>query len=479
MPSLYELLRHSREKPEGEHGQAEADEADALIETVSHPRILVLGTEVPSQKVTSHTWDTIPSTLNMTDYDVVILNYAELKDEELRARINPNDLPDSSQMIRHLFHEASFTVVIGPPIRIGSFDPYEPHRTPQWFLPFNMDFVYESGFEIANIAPALEPYFAEVHRWDWYVTGRYGDIDQKLPTVNRAIATKATGVAPTITDVATNAKDETIAFLLTIDLVEHPEWSQDAPVTIAKSGHLSWLPEATEVSQQDAIELLLSCMFGVAATAPSEPPWVSDYKLPDEQQIDGWIETIKDEIRTKTQQLEDAKRERARIRGFHTILYDKGESLEAPVRDALRVLGAGVQDPEARGGNDGTLSYNEKDAVLEIKGRRAQVKRYDVRQIHDWVTNAEEDPNWEGKGILIGNAHCETPIAERTEDPFDANAVGVAERWDIALITTSQVFRALQQQQAGDFDQDRFWSTIFEASGTVDLPDLEQGATGA
>lgn len=173
MVTLYEKLRGLTREDAGDENDTQVERAHTA--SMSAPRVLVLGSKVASREVTSYEWDDISATVNMTDFDAVIMNYAALQDDELRERIHGDALPDPRQMIRHFFHEESLSIIVGPPVMIGSFehDARVRVRDPQWFLPFDFVFVGEDGSTIGNVAPPFERYFETVDRWSWYVTNNY------------------------------------------------------------------------------------------------------------------------------------------------------------------------------------------------------------------------------------------------------------------------------------------------------------------
>jgi hypothetical protein len=179
------------------------------------------------------------------------------------------------------------------------------------------------------------------------------------------------------------------------------------------------------------------------------------------------------EIQETTRKLKQARQQLTEVKRFHKMLYETGEdALEPVVREALRQLGAQVTDPPPRSGKeDGRLVSPAGDnGMLEIKGPQGPLKLRDVRQLDQWVRDAIAEEEWESKGLLIVNAYHKTPLADRG-NPFPDNCIKAAKRFEICLMTTSQLFRALVVDQRGELDRDQFWATIFDTNGPCSLPD--------
>jgi hypothetical protein len=116
-----------------------------------------------------------------------------------------------------------------------------------------------------------------------------------------------------------------------------------------------------------------------------------------------------------------------------------------------------------------------RGAVLEIKGRNGAIKQDDVREVVQWAVDAKMRDGQDYKPLILGNAYCDKPLSERG-DVLAPNGANYARNGGVAVVTTSQVFEALRQKQAGTFDEQRFWTTIFETSGAVGLDEPQSVA---
>lgn len=228
----------------------------------------------------------------------------------------------------------------------------------------------------------------------------------------------------------------------------------------------------------DAVELILRERYALGVEQ-APPDWVQMYPLPNEGPFEEEIRRHELEVLDLQEQLSLAHRRLDEQQRFRGLLYEQGEEvLEPIVRDALRALGAHVQEPQQRGREDGRLTDPfGRSAMLEIKGRSGVLRLSDVRQLQDWTSDAVAQEDWSGKGILIANLRCSDPPNERS-DVFPDNAKQAAERFQQCLFTTTQLFRALRAHQRGELALQDFWDTIFNTEGVCELPDLEEPAAG-
>lgn len=426
-------------------------------------QVLVLGSELNMRELNSFSWGNIPDSVNITDYDVVVLDLVPLEDEDFADSLTTDQAPSRQQFVRHIWGTDSLTYLIGrPDSRIGN--PSVGCLPVQRLLPYCFDIRYEKGIAVREVKEDLTPYFDVVTEWSWYThalgTSERGQLDATSYALSLPVAEITAETEP----LAVNNRGEALGFAAqfhakTLSI-------RDEVVEAARSGLVLWLPAPTSVPHDEGVRLLLEGRHGVSPKS-SRPSWIDQYRLPNHETALHNIERIEREIAS----LEDTKSEGDRFRleqeQWQGLLYEQGTVLEELVRAALRELGAEVTEP-GRGGNDGELiDPSGRHAVLEIKGRKGHIGRNDVRQLHDWVSAREEDPNWQGKGILIGNPESSHPPTERSGG-FDSNAVGLSSRWGISLMTSAQLFEALRRLQKKELMQHQLWERIFQADGLAE-----------
>jgi len=230
-----------------------------------------------------------------------------------------------------------------------------------------------------------------------------------------------------------------------------------------------WLPTPNKISAGEAIDLLLRERYGIAQEA-RVPDWIDDYSLPAEAPIADEIDRLNHELEEREEQLGSTLQRAKDAARPRRLLFEKGKlALEPIVRNALRGIGATVDDPAVEGIEDGLLLHGEQAAVIEIKGRDGAVKQADIRQVVQWASDARLRDGVPYKPLIIANPYCNTKLEDRGE-PLTGNARSYAENGDVALLTTSQLYEAIRMHQLGELDVDAFWSEIFQAKGVVDLP---------
>lgn len=195
------------------------------------------------------------------------------------------------------------------------------------------------------------------------------------------------------------------------------------------------------------------------------PEWSGRYQLPEEEAVLSHLESLeaeKQEIEERIRLGEERLRDEQH---FKRLLYEQHTELETTVWEALEELGATVHRLTTKNEEDGRLEDpRSRPAMLEIKGRRGSLKLEEVRQLHDWMENAYHNEEWEGKGIVVGNAYLlEEPDAR--PEPFPDNCVRAAERYGLCLLTSKQLFDEIGAKQNGQWDQERFWDSVFETDG--------------
>lgn len=470
---------------------------DVTQEVGATKRVLVLGSTAHSRQITAYTWDKLPSSLNVANYDVIILNLVPFAEGQHDEGIDLETLPSQESFWHLLLSEDAEIIMIGSPEvgipsiltpprgvppatpspRSSSATPaadepmrrvpgYRPpvqppassppprlSRNVMWWFPLTLNFASVSGERIGTIDPSFQYYFQYVKSWSFYVVG--------------GIVFKQKGVEdlePKIQPIAQTRFGAPIAFELSLFNEKSKE---------VLPGKVIWLPATTDLPSTDAVNLILRERYGIG-TEQTAPIWTQVYELPREQPIKEEVHRLEAETQRLKDMLQGAQQQLQQEGRFRKLLYETGEDvLEPVVREALRELEAIVVEPQKRGREDGRLTDpSGRQGMLEIKGVKGQAKLDHVRQLRQWVEDAECEEVWEGKGILIANVFIESPPQQRRVS-FSENSVPLAKRANLCLITTTQLFRALVDHQRGELDVMAFWDTIFNTSGVCPLPDLD------
>jgi hypothetical protein len=399
-------------------------------------------------------------------------------------------LPSVESMTRLLFSPDAEIIAIGDPsTRIGAPPEnkfYDGRARCDYWLPFYISTENDVGTQFQVNDEAWAPYGRLISGWRWIATGetpsRYPDPSHYLLPVTR----HGHGVQVAVAPIATTRYEKLIAMRIHLAAVAYTRTvgrysDQPDPSSgqvVARSSPVFWLPKPDRVSAEESIDTILRERFGIALVT-RVPDWASSYSLPDEAPIAESISTLERERSDLEHRISEVRAAANSAAKPRLLLYEKGrEALEPVVREVLRELGSRVEEPEANGIEDGMLFCQYGSAVLEIKGRTGPIKQDDVRQVVQWAGDARLRDGVEYKPLIVGNAHCETPLEERGA-PLAPNAERYAINGSVAVVTTAQLFEALRRKQAGSFDEATFWKTVFESNGLARLPQPDTAANGA
>jgi hypothetical protein len=329
-------------------------------------------------------------------------------------------------------------------------------------FPFFPDFIEAQGEEIRDVVKEYSYYFSKVKCWNRqlkYKTIR--EIRKSGQSINRWAGENMFGsdeFAFQFQSIANTVSKHPIAVVFNYQ-------SHDQLTT-----KVVCLPKTTEIPAIEGIKLILKHRYDFKFESEL-PEWVECFKLPEQMEIEDKISDLdnkKFEIDKEINSLSIRLKENKK---FQKLLYESGNSLEDTVYDALELIGATVDRTE-KYQDDGLFTDPfDRKYTLEIKGIVKSAARSHIRQLEDWKEKAEVDNGWKGKGLLIVNAFRELPLQERRV-PFPVDCVEKAEFEKICLLTTTQLFKALQTFQEGKLDRKEFWDAIYNSNGICDLPEL-------
>jgi hypothetical protein len=431
-------------------------------------RFLVLGSEGYGRSVRSHGWNAIPEDLNVGDFDVVILDFVSAFDDAGRAEVGTGYLPSPEDFGHLLFRTPSTVVAIGHPRAyfVSQLGHQVVGRGVQWWLPCVLDVDDRAGerFELANGEWAF--WFDHLSGYEWHFRGprpiselhAAGPIIQVVPGGGQVLAQWE--------PVAATRAGSPIAVQLRLEAMTVQGH------VLAENERVTWLPAVSELSPHESVSLILSHVFGVTGRGAA-PSWSEAYRLPEEVRALQRVQAQERTVERATAELEKRRAKAADAGRLRALLHEHDEALEGLVYDALRKLGGVVRPPSRAGIEDGRLvDPSGREAMLEIKGNLGPLKVREVRQLYDWTRRAFFDEGWEGKGVIIANLKLDQPPVERTE-LYGSEALAAAERSGIAILTTSQLYEALRQNELSTLDSSAFWDEVLTASGPCSLPTVQ------
>ncbi len=441
-------------------------------------RRLVLGSDAGQSGATSHAWGSLPADLDISSYDEVIVNLGNAGSDAEPVTLDGDPLPLIDQLARLLLAERGSLTVIG--------NPDTPIQTPDgpvpfsFLLPVRLEVESAEGEGYSVVEERLSPYFDDVASWSFLFTGRCQVAEDALEA--SGVHTSPGGeLSVELTPLAESDTGRSIGVTARFGI---PDASSAS--TAARASRLTVLPAPTEAEVSSAIERLLSIEQPedpVEETAPavsgsiddaSIPDWVDDIPLPAEKAVREEMRSVEEEMQRMRERLEEYRSQLRSEGHMKRLLHETGDGLESVVREALTRLGGTVEGDETE--EDGTCRVTDpldRRAIVTVRGMNTMVGVEAVRDADRSVRDAIAMEQWEGRGLLVVNAHAHQPPAQRRTS-FTDEAVEIAERFDVGLVTTEQLFTAVRDAQRGTFDQERFWESVMTAEGVSAAPGLER-----
>lgn len=142
----------------------------------------------------------------------------------------------------------------------------------------------------------------------------------------------------------------------------------------------------------------------------------------------------------------------------------KGDILLEMVMDVFRSLGTKATGGEP-GRDDIIIEFEGKPAVAEVKGKKKSAAEEDAAQLEKWVAGFKAEKGSDPKGILLINAFCETPLAERNEPPFPHQMLKYSSQREHCLITTLQLLGLLLEARAHPEKRVELVNSLFSTVG--------------
>lgn len=215
------------------------------------------------------------------------------------------------------------------------------------------------------------------------------------------------------------------------------------------NGIIAFLPPPPyKQDNQKLLGTLIGCAKKFLTKHEVTPPpnWVDDFKLKGENEYDLQIIELNkqlEEIIAKKRLTEDEKNQ---LTKYKALLYEQGPELENIVIESFKLFGFKAENRK--------LDDLEHDVVFESKEGKgiAEIEGKDNDAIHihklDQLNRAvDEDFELTSKypqGVLIGN-HYRFSKPENRKDPFTEKVHIVAKKKSFGLLTTVEIFKAVQK----------------------------------
>lgn len=246
--------------------------------------------------------------------------------------------------------------------------------------------------------------------------------------------------------------------------------SEMGTIVKKKDSHLMrFLPPPTEISIEEGINFLLKNIVGYVPGEIQLPEWAKNIPLPGEKDLLAEIRTCEGEIKKFESKITGNKEKLNKLNRYKALLTSDGETLEALVEEAMEFLGVKLERGPIKKED---RVFREGDAVIpiEIKGRKASIPESDLRQIIIRLPD-EKLAKYTTRGVLIGNHYKKTPLNGKLEGrkrAFEPDVIGQAEKFNICLVSTLELFKALYKKLASE-NLEHFKEKLFNTIGEFAL----------
>jgi hypothetical protein len=455
-------------------------------------RVLIIGS-LKHADVKCISWDRdIP---NLADYDAIIVNTLSLaamlrESAEIYDRSGGDQLPDLWKrlyqnaekarvgLLTLLESQGEVYVVVAPRMemtlgRVSLFDPN--YLTNYSWSPLPLITVEEQGETQVVSDEAFARYMSLVKQWNLFFE----------PPERQSLARIAERyggncfIMPILEFIAHNRYNKPIAcrvryrvyhrVITEKDMLGRPLRTRGEPVM--ESGPLILLPLPTEVDSHEAINIILEDFFGrPQRTIP--PEWTESILMPSIAQLDGEIKERQEESRRIELEIRKKEEQKEEIVHYKQLLFETGPRLVEICEETIEALGGVVLPPDLAD-EDFIIEFEDKRAIVEVKGNTKSISLSDLAQLgrycEDYLIHRDE----EIKGILLGNAWRLLPLSERNDSTsypiFPPNVVSYATPRNIALVSTTDLFNAYCAFLNGTIEGAHILRLLFDGVGVTNL----------
>src|SRR5258708_6620856 len=195
------------------------------------------------------------------------------------------------------------------------------------------------------------------------------------------------------------------------------------------------------------------------------PEWSKSYVLPHEYEQKGDLLQLEEELNSIRRRVDEKKRLLFELEKQKILFTGTGRALELQVKKVFEDLGFTVAEG-APGRDDLILHYEDKVAVVEVKGIKKSAAENHARQLEQWVSEYYlTNSGVKAKGILITNAFKDTPLTDRKEAPFPPQMLPYSEAREHCLMTGLQLLGLYLDCRDNDEKKRTMIEHIFATNG--------------
>lgn len=238
-----------------------------------------------------------------------------------------------------------------------------------------------------------------------------------------------------------------------------------------ENGNLVFIPKFINEDDDEELEArFLNSLIQIATNLKestgdySLPSWSQNYIVPGEEEFKNELLNLEAELDSVKHKISIKKEKLLSLDEYKLLFTGTGRSLEVQVSKVFKELGFMVSEG-VPGRDDLILSYNDKVAVVEIKGVTKSAAEKHAAQLEKWASEYLASNEIAPKGILIVNAFKDTPLIDRTEAAFPAQMLKYCESRDHCLLTGVQLINIYFYFKQHPETKDAIIESIFNTKG--------------
>ena len=176
------------------------------------------------------------------------------------------------------------------------------------------------------------------------------------------------------------------------------------------------------------------------------------------------LDKLNDKLSKIESQISEKKNQLAELGQIKILFGGDGRALEIEIGKILKDLGFDVAEglPQR---DDLILKYNEKIAVVEVKGVSKSAAEKHAAQLEKWVSEYFSKKGIKPKGILIINALKDTPLVDRNKPPFPEQMISYSKNRDHCLITGLQLLCMYLDTKDNSLKRDEMIKRLLATNG--------------
>jgi hypothetical protein len=401
------------------------------------------------------------------DYDAIIINLQSLY-EDLCNETMGKKLIEMRQEINEIIWASTEIICITAPTKNwGGFYAGElpPVYSNYHWCPIYLYFETKSG---ESFKEEKSGYFNFVKKWTHFLE-KYYEEPYKIQ--------KRKEFMPRVEPLLQNKANKPLAFELYF--IEYYLAHQYAtPTEVVRSNSIIFLPPPTEIPIKDAIDYLLKDIRGLKEVEKYMPPeWVNKIEVYNERSIQKEISKKIGLIQSSQKELDDLQRNLSSLIKYKQLLTEGGEGeagnrLENIVEESLKLIGIEIK-PGPKYKEDRIIidPVTKEEIPLEIGGFIKSIPERKLTQLIGRLTDEKRPQKIKCRGVLIGNHYKDVSLDENLrgrKDPFEPDVIRKAESFDVCLLPTIELFKAVNSKLKGE-DVLNFVNKIFNQKGLLNF----------